>query len=123
MLPILWPAGMFCEKPFGPVHTVFTVTGTSTALCNLTVHVRTTLTAPSVGMGLDGSLVTFTETGDGTVLGISDHYINTHSHFPDLVLTFQCHSLIVSIGHHVHSDSAAVHSSIRQVEHWPRKHH
>ena len=84
MLPTLRPAGMSCEKPFGPVHTVFTVTGTSTALCNLTVHVRTTLTAPSVGMGLGGLLVSFTETGGGTVLGISDHYINTHSHFPDL---------------------------------------
>ena len=49
----------------GPVHTVFTVTGTSTAGLNSTVQVRVT-SDPTGRMGLTGLLVTFTEVGAET---------------------------------------------------------
>ena len=53
-------------NPAGPVHTVFTVTGTSTAGLNSTVHVRVTLGNTKGCMGLTGSLVIVTEFGGGT---------------------------------------------------------
>ena len=49
----------------GPVHTVFTVTGTSTAGLKPTVQVRVT-SDPTGQMGLTGSLVTVKEYGAGT---------------------------------------------------------
>ena len=51
--------------PSGPVHTVLTVTGTSTAGLNSTVQVRV-ISDPTGRMGLTGSLVTITEVGSGT---------------------------------------------------------
>ena len=52
-------------SPFGPVHTVFTTTETSTAGLNTTMQVRVTLD-PIGRMGFDLLLVTATEDGDGT---------------------------------------------------------
>ena len=49
----------------GPVHTVYTVTGTSTFGLNSTVQVSMTLD-PTGWMGLGLSLVTTTEDGAGT---------------------------------------------------------
>ena len=55
--------------PSGPVHTVFTVTGTSTDESNTTVQVRVTVAIPTglTANGLDWSLVTVTELGAGTI--------------------------------------------------------
>ena len=58
----------------GPVHTMFTVTGTSTAGLNSTVQVRLTLD-PIGRTGLTRSLVTVTETGSGTISKDS-YYLN-----------------------------------------------
>ena len=52
-------------NPSGPVHTVFTVTGTFTEGLNSTVQVRVTLD-PIGRIGLTGSLVRTTEFGFGT---------------------------------------------------------
>ena len=52
-------------NPFGPVHTVFRVTGTSTAGLNSTVQVKVTAD-PTGRTGLAVSLVTVTDVGDGT---------------------------------------------------------
>ena len=49
--------------PAGPVHSVFTVTGTSTDGLNSTVHVR--VTEPRGGMTLVGLLVIM-RVGEGT---------------------------------------------------------
>ena len=59
---------MFLLKLSGPVHTVFTVTGTSTDGLNSTVQVRVTLADPigRTANGLAWSLVTLTEVGAGT---------------------------------------------------------
>ena len=51
-------------NPSGPVHTVLTVTGTSTAGLNSTVHVRT-VKDPTI-MELSKSLITLTTLGSGT---------------------------------------------------------
>ena len=67
MLPITGCAVLVFINPFGPVHTVLTVTGTSTAGLNSTVQVRVT-SDPTGWIGLIGSLVTVTEVGAGTVL-------------------------------------------------------
>ena len=56
---------MFLLKLSGPVHTVFTVTGTSTDGFNFTVQVRVTLADPTGWTGLTGSLNTITM-GTGT---------------------------------------------------------
>ena len=59
---------MLLLKLAGPVHTVFTVTGTSTDALNTTVQVRVTV-AP-IGLtanGLEWSLVTLTDVGAGTI--------------------------------------------------------
>ena len=52
-------------NPAGPVHTVFTVTGRSTAGLKSTVQVRVTVD-PTGRIGLTGTLVIFTEVGAGT---------------------------------------------------------
>ena len=51
--------------PFGPVHTVFTVTGTSTVELNSTVQVRVT-SDPTGRIGLTRSLEMATTIGLGT---------------------------------------------------------
>lgn len=53
------------SKTPGPVNIVFTVTGTSTAELNITVHITAT-SAPIGRIGLSGLLATFTEVGAGT---------------------------------------------------------
>ena len=53
--------------PSGPLHIMFTVTGTSIALLNSTVQVRVTLAVPIGRMGLVGTLVMLMDTGAGTV--------------------------------------------------------
>ena len=58
---------MFVLNPAGPVHTVFTVTGISTAGLNLTVQVRVILD-PIGQIGLGMLLITVTEDGAGTIL-------------------------------------------------------
>ena len=59
------PAGLFSIKLAGPVHTVFTVTGTSTAGLSSTVQVSET--SVSTGLtGLGGLLVILTDVGAGT---------------------------------------------------------
>ena len=60
-------AGVVGESvtPSGPVHTVFTITGTSTAGLNSTVQVRVTFDLTG-RTGLTGLLVTLTEVGTGT---------------------------------------------------------
>ena len=65
---------MFLLKLSGPVHTVFTVTGTSTDGLNSTVQVRITLADPigRTANGLAWSLVTCTEAGAGTKCSRSD---------------------------------------------------
>ena len=50
----------------GLVHSVFTVTGTSTAGPNSTVQVRVTLGYSKDSIGLTGSLIMVTEFGGGT---------------------------------------------------------
>ena len=67
VLPITGCAVLVVINPFGPVHTVLTVTRTSTAGLNSTVQVRVT-SDPTGRIGLTGSLVTVTEDGAGTVL-------------------------------------------------------
>ena len=52
-------------NPAGPVHTVVTVTGISTAGLNSTVQVIVTAD-PTGRTGLSGALVTVTDVGDGT---------------------------------------------------------
>ena len=94
MLPICW-AIMFLLKLAGPLHTVFTVTGTSTDALNTTVQVRVTV-AP-IGLtanGLVWSLVTVTEVGAGT----AKHDINNYCHctITDGGLTLNDNSLILS---------------------------
>ena len=57
-------------NPFGPVHAVFTVTGTLIApelFLNSTVQVRVTV-APIGRTGVSGKLVTLTDSGAGTVI-------------------------------------------------------
>ena len=53
-------AELVVVNPSGPVHTVFTVTGTSTAGLNSTVHVKVT-SDPTGRMGLVLLLVTITD--------------------------------------------------------------
>ena len=67
MLPLLGRAVLIALNPAGPVHNVFTVTGTSTAELNSTVQikVRTSLYRSDKSW-LAGSLVTLTEIGSGT---------------------------------------------------------
>ena len=65
MLPAIACAVLVVLNPAGPVHTVFTVTGTSTAGLNSTVQVRVT-GDPTGRIGLGRSLVTLTEVGAGT---------------------------------------------------------
>ena len=63
MLPITGCAVVVFINPAGPVHTVVTVTGTSTAGSKSTVQVR--VTSEGTGqIGLAGLLVMFTEFGD-----------------------------------------------------------
>ena len=70
-------------NPSGPVHTVFTVTRTSTAGLNSTVHVRVTL-APMGQIGLTGLLLMVTKIGAGTVINkkkikeVGSYYIPTY---------------------------------------------
>ena len=67
MLPLLGRAVLVVLNPAGPVHTVFTVTGTSTAELNSTVQIKVrTLLYRSDKSWLAGSLVTLTEIGSGT---------------------------------------------------------
>ena len=66
MLPITDCAVAVVINPAGPVHTVVTVTETSTAGLNITVQVR--VTADSTGrIGEAGILEIFTEFGAGAV--------------------------------------------------------
>ena len=65
LLPITVCAVVVVINPAGPVHTVVTVTGTSTAGLNITVQVR--VTSEGAGqIGLAGLLVMLTEVGAGT---------------------------------------------------------
>ena len=65
MLPITGCAVVVFINPAGPVHTVVTVTGTSTAGLNITMQVR--VTSEGAGqIGLAGLLVMLTEVGGGT---------------------------------------------------------
>ena len=66
MLPVTGRAVLLTRNPAGPVHTVFTVTGTSTAGLNSTVQVRVTDPIGLTANGLVRSLVTLTEDGPGT---------------------------------------------------------
>ena len=83
-------------NPSGPVHSVFTVTGTSTALLNSTVQVRITL-VPIGQIGLTGLLLTFTEIGTGTVISTKNEskynyrfilYSNLHCKTTSIVLLY-----------------------------------
>ena len=65
VLPAIACAVLVVLNPAGPVHTMFTVTGTSTAGLNSTVQVRVTVD-PIGRMGISGILVIVTEFGDGT---------------------------------------------------------
>ena len=65
VFPIASCAVLVVLNPSGPVHTVFTVTGTSTAGLNSTVQFRVTLD-PTGQMGLTGSLVMVTDVGGRT---------------------------------------------------------
>ena len=65
MLPAIACAVLVVLNPAGPVHTVFTVTGTSTAGLNSTVQVRVTLD-PIGKTGLSEFVVIVTELGAGT---------------------------------------------------------
>ena len=69
MLPITGCAVLLVLNPVGPVHTVFTVTGMSTAGLNSTVQVRVILEYLYSWMGLTGSLFKHTENG-----GIAEKY-------------------------------------------------
>lgn len=65
-LPITGCAVSVVLNPAGPLHTVFTVTGTSIASLNSMVQVK--VTAVPIGrMGLVGTLVMLTDMGAGTV--------------------------------------------------------
>ena len=65
VLPITGSAMTVVINPAGPVHTVVTVTGTSTAGLNITLQVR--ITSEETGqIGLAGLLVMLTEVGAGT---------------------------------------------------------
>ena len=63
LLPI---APLDILNPAGPDHTVFTVTGTSTAALNSTLQVRV-MSDPTGRMGLTELLATVTNVGAGTV--------------------------------------------------------
>ena len=56
-------------NPFGPVHTVFTVTGVSTTRLSSTMQVKVTLAVPIGRMGLAGMLIMLADTGTGTFEG------------------------------------------------------
>ena len=54
-------------NPFGPVHTVFKITGTSTAGPNSTCTMQVRLTADPMGRtGLGGADLHLTDVGAGT---------------------------------------------------------
>ena len=58
---------MLILNPSGPLHIIFTVTGTSIASLNSIVQIKVTLAVPIGRMGLAGMLVILTDTGAGTV--------------------------------------------------------
>ena len=66
MFPAIACAVLVVLNPAGPVHTMFTVTGTSTAGLNSTVQVRVTLD-PIGKTGLSEFVVIVTELGAGTI--------------------------------------------------------
>ena len=66
-LPITGCAVSVVLNPAGPLHTVFTVTGTSIASLNSMVQIKVTLAVPIGRMGLVGTLVMLTDMGAGTV--------------------------------------------------------
>ena len=65
MLPLTGTAVVIFINPAGPVHTVVTFTGTSTAGLNITVQVRV-ISEGAGQIGLAGLLVMLTEVGAGT---------------------------------------------------------
>ena len=67
MLPITGCAVLGIVNPSSVVHSVLTVTGTSTAGLNSTAQVRVT-SDPKGGMGLGMLLDSVTEVGAGTAL-------------------------------------------------------
>lgn len=71
-------------NPAGPVHTVFTVTGISTAGLKYTVHIRV-IEEPIGRIGLRTLLDTITKMGDGTAR--KNNYINAHMSYVDKLLT------------------------------------
>ena len=89
MLPITGCAVTVVINPAGPVHTVFTVTGTSTAGSNSTVQVRVTLDPTAM------VLLLMVTVGVGT-RGEYDN-IHSQSRAERLSLTLNIHSLIVSV--------------------------
>ena len=105
--------------PSGPVHTVLTVTGTSTAGLNTTVQVRVT-SDPTGRIGEAGILVIFIELGAGTIerrdawgypMVISLLYVHC-------IVTSNSDILIITVHNTfaIHNDITSIASCIRQSQ-------
>ena len=112
MLPITGCAVVVVINPAGPVHTVVTVTGTSTAGSKSTAQLRLT-SDPTGRMGEAGNLVICTEFGAGAVA-----CRNASSMLMTVLCTFTFNGDIVTITVHytIHTGIASIVSSIRQSQ-------